>query len=331
MFSSRRRDIAFYNAAEAVAAQPRTPPIMPSLITPNPPAPVTKSAADAANSPASQAVPFAHAPAGIAAAWMLAKREWVRFFRQRNRVVSAVVQPLLFWVLFGTGLSGSFQAAGDQSFMAFFLPGTIALIVLFTAIFSTISVIEDRREGFMQSVLVAPVGRWPVLAGKVLGGTAIAWAQSVFFLLLVYAFGSLEFEPFSFAATLLLLAVMGIAMCSLGMIVAWPMDSTQGFHAIMMLGLMPMWLLSGSFFPIPAIAENSTWGQTILGTMMRANPLSYSMTELRRLLYIGDDVTSAAFEPSAELCWGITIAFALITTLIAWRLMRGSRRADLAV
>ncbi len=123
------------------------------------------------------------APAGASAAWMLAKREWVRFFRQRNRVFSALVQPLVFWLLFGNGLRGSFTATGGQDFLEFFLPGTIALIVLFTAIFSTISVIEDRREGFMQSVLVAPVGRWPILFGKVIGGSAIAWAQALVFLL----------------------------------------------------------------------------------------------------------------------------------------------------
>jgi ABC-2 type transport system permease protein len=287
-------------------------------------------AMNASSGAASSSLPIALAPAGISAAWMLAKREWVRFFRQRNRVVSAVVQPLLFWLLFGTGLQGSFVGAGDLDFFEFFLPGTIALIVLFTAIFSTISVIEDRREGFMQSVLVAPVGRWPVLVGKVLGGTAIAWVQAVIFLALVYLFGAATLSS-SVVGVLGLLALMGIAMCSLGMIVAWPMDSTQGFHAIMMLGLMPMWLLSGSFFPIPPLGDNASWGQVILGSMMRANPLSYSMTELRRLLNPAIDMSNSGFSPSAVTCWIVTVAFAVLTTLIAWRLMRGSRRADLAV
>ena len=273
---------------------------------------------------------IAQAPAGIAAAWMLACREWTRFFRQRNRVISAVVQPLLFWLLFGTGLKGAFVGAGNQNFLEFFLPGTIALIVLFTAIFSTISVIEDRREGFMQSVLVAPVGRWPVLVGKVLGGAAIAWVQAVIFLGLVYLFGAAPFSS-SFAGVLALLALIGIAMCSLGMIVAWPMDSTQGFHAIMMLGLMPMWLLSGSSFPIPAVSGESSWGQIVLGWMMRANPLSYSMAELRRLLYPAIDLSTSAFAPTPLVCWLVTIGFAVATTGLAWRLMRGSRRADIIV
>ncbi len=266
----------------------------------------------------------------IGAAWMLAKREWIRFFRQRNRVTAAIAQPLLFWLLFGTGMKGSFEAAGELDFMQFFLPGTVALIVLFTAIFATISVIEDRREGFMQSVLVAPVGRLPVLLGKVLGGSAIAWVQAVFFLGLVYIVGTAQIG-WTVIPLLVLLALIAVGMCSLGMIVAWPMDSTQGFHAIMMLGLMPMWLLSGSFFPIPALGSESGIGQWILGGIMRINPLSYSMVEMRRLIYPAADFAATGFAPGSAVCWTVTVVATVLTTLLAWRLMRGSRKVDVIV
>lgn len=272
----------------------------------------------------------ATASAGFSAAWMLARREWTRFFRQRNRVTAAIAQPLLFWVLFGTGLRGSFSGSGELDFMQFFLPGTIALIVLFTAIFATISVIEDRREGFLQSVLVAPVGRWPVLLGKLLGGSAIAWVQAIAFLMLVYLMGTVSFG-WSVGPILVLLALLAVSMCSLGMIVAWPMDSTQGFHAIMMLGLMPMWLLAGTFFPIPLLDQNASVGQWILGGIMRANPLSYTMTELRRLMYPAIDAASMSFAPSSSVCWLVTIAMVAVTTLIAWRLMRGNSKVDVIV
>lgn len=272
--------------------------------------------------------PLATGTNGVAAAWMLAKREWLRFFRQRNRVTSAVIQPLLFWLLFGTGLRGSFVGAGEQNFMEYFLPGTVALIVLFTAIFATISVIEDRREGFMQSVLVAPVGRWPVLAGKVLGGSAIAWVQAMVFLGLVYLFGAAPFG-WNVLLAMVMLAVMAISMCALGMIVAWPMDSTQGFHAVMMLGLMPMWLLSGSFFPVPPVGGDAALGQSILGIVMRANPLTYLISELRRLLYPAVDFAAQGFAPSTAVAWTVAVSFMLTTMLLAWWLMRGSRRADL--
>jgi len=266
----------------------------------------------------------------LGAAWMLAWREWVRFFRQRNRVIAAIIQPLVFWLLFGIGLQGSFQAAGQLNFLEFFLPGTVALIVLFTAIFATISVIEDRREGFMQSVLVAPVGRLPVLLGKVLGGSAIAWVQAVVFLLLVYVVGTAPFG-WTVIPLLPLLAVVAISMCALGMIVAWPMDSTQGFHAIMMLGLMPMWLLSGSFFPIPPIGAQAGIGQSILGGVMRINPLSYAIVEMRRLLYPAADYAASGFAPGTAVCWTVTVVTAGVVMLIAWWSMRGSRKADVIV
>ncbi len=281
-------------------------------------------------------------PSRLNAAWMLARREWIRFFRQRNRVTAAVLQPLLFWLLFGTGLSGSFASAGGENFMQFFLPGTVALIVLFTAIFATISVIEDRREGFMQSVLVSPVGRFPVLIGKVLGGGAIAWVQALLFLALVYLVAgvthssSLPTVSASLPLLMVLLAVIAIAMCALGMIVAWPMESTQGFHAIMMLGLMPMWLLAGTFFPIPqwsihGPAGDAGWGGWALAGVMQANPLSYSILELRRLINPSLDLSGAGFAPSSLTCWTITLVATAITVAIAWILMRGSSRADTMV
>lgn len=281
-------------------------------------------------------------PSRLNAAWMLARREWTRFFRQRNRVTAAVLQPLLFWLLFGTGLSGSFASAGGENFMQFFLPGTVALIVLFTAIFATISVIEDRREGFMQSILVSPVGRFPVLVGKVLGGGAIAWVQALLFLCLVYVVAavthssSLPTIHSSLPLLMLLLAIIAIAMCALGMIVAWPMESTQGFHAIMMLGLMPMWLLAGTFFPIPQWSISGPtgdggWGGWALAGIMQANPLSYSMLELRRLINPNLDLSTAGFAPSSMICWTVTIVATAATVAIAWMLMRGSRSADTMV
>src|SRR6185503_15996093 len=121
----------------------------------------------------------------------LAQRELVRFLRQRHRVVSALVTPLVFWLLIGLGMgrSLSFGGASGEPYIRFFFPGTLVMILLFTAIFSTISIIEDRREGFLQSVLVAPIPRWSVLLGKVLGGTLIAVAHAAVFLLLGFWLG----------------------------------------------------------------------------------------------------------------------------------------------
>src|SRR5689334_1212382 len=139
------------------------------------------------------AVPVVDRPAGPAApglllpALSLCRRELVRFLRQRNRIIGALATPIVFWLLIGAGMGRSFRAAGtpgDYGYLQFFFPGTILMILLFTAIFSTISIIEDRREGFLQSVLVAPVSRMSIVLGKVLGGTVLAFGQGLIFLLL---------------------------------------------------------------------------------------------------------------------------------------------------
>src|SRR3989337_2579543 len=128
------------------------------------------------------------------AAGALAQRELVRFFRQRNRVFGALGQPIIFWLLFSAGLgSTSFGGSGRLDYAHFF-PGTLVMILLFTAIFATISIIEDRKEGFLQGVLVAPVPRWSMVLGKILGGAAIAMLQGIVFLLLGWLAGKLGWD-----------------------------------------------------------------------------------------------------------------------------------------
>jgi ABC-2 type transport system permease protein len=114
------------------------------------------------------------------------RRDVVRFIRQRSRIIGALGTPVVFWLLIGTGLGRSFSAPGSArqvDFLEYFFPGTLVMIILFSAIFSTISVIEDRREGFLQAVLVSPAPRSSIVLGKILGGTTLAWAQAMLFCL----------------------------------------------------------------------------------------------------------------------------------------------------
>lgn len=216
----------------------------------------------------------------MTAVYTLWRRELVRFFRQPSRIAGAAGSPLIFWVLIGSGLSGSFRLPGgpsDVSYLEYFFPGTMVLTLLFAAIFSTISVIEDRNQGFLQGVLVAPVPRASIAGGKVLGGATIAWLQSVVFL----ALAPLSGIPLTLSSVLAaagVLAVLGIALTAVGFAFAWKVDSVQGFHAVMNLLLVPMWLLSGAFFP-PSGAPG--W----LAAVMRANPLTYGVAALRWALY----------------------------------------------
>lgn len=251
--------------------------------------------------------------------WTLATREMVRFFRQRTRVVGAVGQPLLFWLLFGAGLRGSFNppdwAPRDMTYQEYFFPGVAVLIVLFTAIFSTISIIEDRREGFLQGVLVAPISRLSLVLGKLCGGTALALLQSGLFLALAPAVG-MSMSPAAALAVAAWIALLSFTLTALGFLIAWPMESTQGFHAIMSVFLMPMWLLSGAFFP-----GDSGW----LSWVIRLNPLTYGMAGLRRLLYWGRELPVAPGFPAFSTCVVVTLLFCAVCVAgSAW--LAGRRR-----
>lgn len=268
---------------------------------------------------------------------MLAWREWVRFFRQRNRVIGALGQPILFWLLFGTGMHAAFRTGG-QDFMTYYLPGTITLILLFTAIFTTISIIEDRREGFLQNVLVAPVPRWTIAAGKILGGGAIAWMQALVFVVLALAVGSLPLNSGLFAAVGLM-AIAALALTALGFFFAWPMESTQGFHAIMNLVLMPLWLLSGAFFPIPQPAAGSPVGQWLIHWVMRINPLSYTVAGLRTMMggspsssqstEVGGPLGQQFWVPDLSSSWLVSVLFLAATFLAAWWMVLRPAKGDM--
>ncbi|MFT5522874.1 MAG: ABC-2 type transport system permease protein [Pirellulaceae bacterium] len=261
---------------------------------------------------------------------MLAWREIIRFFRQRNRVIGAVGQPIIFWLLFGTGLHGTFRLTptgeGGQSFLDYYLPGTLVLILLFTAIFATISIIEDRKEGFLQSVLVAPIPRWTMVLGKILGGSVIAVAQGLLFLALALCI-RMEVDVSAVAQITAMLAVAAIGLTSLGFVIAWRMESTQGFHAIMNLALMPMWLLSGAFFPPPALVAGLPIGQVILHWTMRLNPVSYCVAGIRHML---DSTPLAGFwVPSLPECWLVTCVAALLAFGGAWMIAGQRTSGDL--
>lgn len=249
------------------------------------------------------------------AIYTLALRELVRFFRQRTRIVGALGQPIIFWVLFGNGLNSSFQGPGGLSYQEYFFPGVAVMIVMFTAIFSTISIIEDRREGFLQGVLVAPVSRLAIVLGKVVGGTILAVLQAILFLAIGPALAMVGLSPaistgltwWNLPLVIGYLALVGFALTSLGFLIAWPMNSTQGFHAIMSVFLMPMWLLSGSFFPAPS----SGW----LAWVIRLNPLTYGTAGLRRLMTTNPEAVSQL--PSMLFCLAMTTASAVIYILVA--------------
>src|SRR6202167_4200842 len=260
----------------------------------------------------------APASAGILLpAFTLWWREVVRFYRQKARVAGVILSPLLFWIVLGSGFGTSFrsgQAAGRQNYLDYFYPGALVMIVLFTAIFTMMSVIEDRNEGFLLSVLVAPVPRAAIVLGKVLGGTTLAAVQGLIFLVFAPLVG-IHMTLASFGLIALTVFLISFALTALGFAIAWPLDSTQAFHAIINLFLIPLWLLSGALFPLSGA---SGW----LALVMRANPLTYGVEALRGLLYPASPTLTSLPVSMAALSLFAAVMFSLSFFMVNRRTTR---------
>ncbi len=240
----------------------------------------------------------------LRAVYALWLRDLVRFFRQPSRIVSAVATPLIFWVVIGSGLSSSFQIPGADAsipFLRFFFPGTVMLLVLFASIFGAISIIEDRQAGFLQGVQIAPISSLSMVVGKISGATTLACFQGML-LLPIAPLAGIPLTIQSVAASLGVLVLMSLSLSAIGFFFAWKVDSSQGFHAVMNLLLMPMWLLSGSFFPLEGAPLWLVWAA-------RINPMTYAISAFRHCL----DPLGSAGDPfaSATIPILITSAFAL--------------------
>ena len=242
----------------------------------------------------------------VSPALALAERELVRFFRQPSRVVGAFATPLLFWIVIGSGLGSSFRPqGGDPGYLRFLFPGIVLLILLFTSIFSAMSLIEDRKEGFLQSVLVSPAPRPAIVFGKVAGGAAIATIQGIAFLLLAPLAG-FRIRAGAVPGLVFFLFAISFGMTALGFAMAWRIDSTQGYHSVMNLLLVPLWVLSGSAFP-------ASGASAPVRAVMRVNPLTYGTGGLRALL---DPATAFAMaSPAASAA--IVVGFALLVFIVA--------------
>jgi ABC-2 type transport system permease protein len=241
------------------------------------------------------------------------QREIVRFYRQKARVVGVIASPLLFWLVLGSGFAHSFSsgAAGSGAsnhYFGFFFPGSIVMIVLFTAIFSMMSLIQDRNEGFLLSVLAAPVSRSSIVLGKVLGGATLAAIQGILFLVFAPLVGV---HP-SFAAialSILAIVLISFELTALGFAIAWPMDSTQAFHAVVNLILIPLWLLSGSLFPANGA---SGW----MRLLMLLNPLTYGVDMLRHALF---PAAETSFPLAINLA--VTLGFCILSFGASWAIV----------
>jgi ABC-2 type transport system permease protein len=253
---------------------------------------------------------------GISAAIALGKRELIRQTRQPSRVVASIITPLLVWAFFAGGFAGAVGTVGEGTstrFGAYMVPGMASMTVLFASIFASISLIQDRNDGFLRASLVSPAPRWSTAVGKIGAGSIVAVLQAAI-VLFALPFLGVKCSPAGVLGAFVALSCISILLIGIGLALAWIVDSTQGFHGVMNAILMPLWLTSGAVFPV----ENAAgW----LRTIALANPLTWSHSAMR--FSLGMD-TPAGNEH--VIAWTVTLCAALFGAAIGiFTISRGSK------
>jgi len=204
------------------------------------------------------------------------KRELIRFGRDRMRIITALAQPVLFLFVLGTGLSSLVGHIGPYNYRTFMFPGVVAMTVLFTAIFSAVSIVWDREFGFLREMLVAPARRGAIVLGKALGGATVATLQGCIML----ALAGLVQIPYSLSLIVSLVVIMALAafmITAFGLMLASGIQQVQSFQVVIQFFVLPMFFLSGALFPLTHIPA---W----LRVLTRLDPLSYAVDPMRRVV-----------------------------------------------
>ena len=209
-------------------------------------------------------------------------RDVLRFLRDRVRIVASLGQPLLFLFVFGSGLAPAISGLGGGAldFKAFLFPGIVAMAVLFTSVFSAVSIVWDREFGFLKEVLVAPVSRVAVALGKVAGGSTVAMFQGAIILLFAPLIG-VRLTVGRIVTLLALMLLTAATMTSVGVLIASRMRSMEGFHMMLNFALMPMFFLSGAFFPLRGVPLWMEW-------LARVDPMTYGVDPIRQVVPQGN-------------------------------------------
>lgn len=205
--------------------------------------------------------------------YIIWKRQLIRYFRSKARIVGSLGQPLLFLVALGFGFGPVFQRAGQGNYIEFLAPGVIAMSILFTAVFSGIEIIWDRQFGFLKETLVAPVSRINIMIGRTLGGATVATIQGLI-VLIISLFVGFSLKTFYFPIALLYMLLTAFFFTALGTAIASLLEDMQGFQLIMNFLVMPLFFLSGALFPLEGLPK-------ALSVVASFDPLSYGVDGLR--------------------------------------------------
>lgn len=211
------------------------------------------------------------------AIYTLWKRQVIKYFRSRSRIVGSLAQPLLYLLAFGYGFGSIYSKAGQGNYIQFLAPGIVAMSVLFTAIFSGIEIIWDRQFGFLKETLVAPVSRFYIMLGRTLGGATVSTFQGLIVLILSMFVGFKFTNYLHIPLAILFMFLIALLFTALGTAIASVLQDMQGFQLIMNFLIMPIFFLSGSLFPL-----NNLPSAIVIVT--RINPMTYGIDGLRGTL-----------------------------------------------
>lgn len=254
----------------------------------------------------------------IDATWAMTEREWVRLMRQPARIVATVATPVVFLAALGAGFAGSISGLmgveDGRSYAAFLLPGMISMAALFASVFGAMALIDDRDSGFIRVLLAGPAPSGSIVGAKLLGVGVPAWVQAALLLPACWLLG-VEVGLFGFVMALAGVGLMAFGVAGFSLALAWRSKSSQDFHAVMNTVLMPMWLLSGAFYPAHEAAPVVRW-------LTMINPLAWATDAVRVAL---------SGERSALLggwTWPLAVVFAAGGAALAMRTIRRARRGE---
>jgi ABC-2 type transport system permease protein len=223
----------------------------------------------------------------IRAVKIICRRELIRFAGDRTQMLMALIQPLLFLFVLGSGLESLSAASTDGvNLKTFILPGVVCMAVLFTSIFRAASLVWDRELGFLREMLVAPVSRSSIILGKCLGGVIIGASQGVLVLALA-GLVDVPYDPVLILGVLGVMLLLAFALTAFGVLVAVSIKQAQTFTSVMQMFVMPLFFASGAFYPVSGLPD---W----LGVLNRLDPITYAVDPMRRLVFAHLDVSESA-------------------------------------
>lgn len=237
------------------------------------------------------------------AIYILWLRDLKHYWYDKTRIIASLGQPLLFLFVLGTALSPSFKGPVGVNFSEFIFPGIISMTVLFTSIFSAVSIVWDREFGFLKEVLVAPVSRWTIVIGKALGGSTVAVIQGCIMLLLAPLVG-VKLSVLIVIQAVLIMFLIAVAITGLGITIAARMKEMEGFQMVVNFLIMPIFFLSGALFPLDQLPD---W----LAFLTRIDPLTYGVDLLRGVI-----LGVSAFPPALSLTVILCFTFVMFAVAV---------------